>query len=151
MTTQLATASVTSRLANLPGRAIATARGHHFIVDSPPPLGGPNEEINPIDLLLAAIASCGTFVCETAAAEMNIPLEAVAVSAAGDFDPRGVCGEPVDPRVQAFRLKLALTGPSRAQAETLAEAFRSRCPIYTTLARAASIELEIVLNQQIKL
>ena len=54
MTTKLATASVTSRLANLPGRAIVTARGHHFIVDSPPPLVGPNEEINPIDVLLSA-------------------------------------------------------------------------------------------------
>jgi uncharacterized OsmC-like protein len=147
MSAQLATASVTSRLSGLPGRAIVTARGHHFIVDSPRPLGGPNEEINPVDVLLSALATCGTFVCETAAQEMGVPLKGIAVTAAGDFDPRGVCGEPVDPRMQAFRVRLALTGPSQAQAEALAQAFRTRCPVYTTLSRAAPIELEVVCEE----
>jgi uncharacterized OsmC-like protein/predicted small metal-binding protein len=146
MSTQLATASVTSRLSGQPGRAIVAARGHHFIVDSPPPLGGPNEEINPIDVLLSALATCGTFVCETAAHEMDIPLDAVAVTAAGDFDPRGVCDESVDPRIQEFRVRLALSGPTEEQAEALAEAFRTRCPVYTTLTRAAPIELEIAVK-----
>jgi len=146
MSTPLATASVTSHLSGQPGRAIVAARGHRFIVDSPPPLGGPNEEINPIDVLLSALATCGTFVCETAAHEMDIPLDAVAVTAAGDFDPRGVCGEPVDPRIQEFRVWLALSGPTEAQAEALAKAFRTRCPVYTTLSRAAPIELEVAVE-----
>lgn len=146
MSTPLATASVTSRLSGQPGRAIVTARGHHFIVDSPPPLGGPNEEINPIDVLLSALATCGTFVCETAAQEMDIPLDAVVVTAAGDFDPRGVCGESVNPRMQVFRVRLVLTGPTEAQAETLSQAFRARCPVYTTLSRAAPIELEVAVE-----
>jgi len=146
MSDELATASVTSRLSGLPGRAIVTARGHHFVVDSPPPLGGPNEEINPIDVLLSALATYGTFVCETAAHEMGIPLSAVAVTAVGEFDPRGVCGEPVDPRLQVFRVRLALSGVTEAQAETLAEAFRTRCPVYATLSRAAPIELEVAVE-----
>ncbi len=146
MSTQLATASVTSWLSGQPGRAIVAARGHRFIVDSPPPLGGPNEEINPIDVLLSALATSGTFVCETAAHEMDIPLDAVAVTAAGDFDPRGVCGEPVDPRIQEFRVRLALSGPNEAQAEALAKAFRTRCPVYTTLSRAAPIKLEVAVE-----
>ena len=57
MTEPLVTASVTSHLTNEPGRAIVTARGHHFVVDSPAPLGGPNEEINPVDVLLSALAT----------------------------------------------------------------------------------------------
>ena len=146
MSTQLATASVTSRLSGQPGRAIVAARGHHFIVDSPPSLGGPNEEINPIDVMLSALATCGTFVCETAAREMDIPLDAIVVTAAGDFDPRGVCGEPVDPRFQKFRVRLAVSGPSEAQAEALANAFRTRCPAYTTLSRAVPTKLEVVVE-----
>ena len=146
MASQLATASVTSRLSGLAGRALVTALGHHFVVDSPGPLGGPNEEINPIDVLLSALSTCGTFVCETAAQEMGVPLDAIAVTAAGDFDPRGVCGDPVDPRMQAFRVRLALTGPTQEQGEALAEAFRTRCPVYTTLARSAPIELEIAVE-----
>jgi uncharacterized OsmC-like protein len=146
MSTPLATASATSRLTNQPGRAIATARGHHLVVDSPLSLGGPNEEINPIDALLSALATCATFICEAAAQEQAIPLQAVAVTAAGDFDPRGLCGEGIDPRVQAFRVRLALTGPTEEQGEALAEAFRTRCPVYTTLSRAAPIELEVMLD-----
>lgn len=146
MTNQLATASVASRLSGQPGRAIVAARGHHFVVDSPLPLGGPNEEINPIDSLLSALATCGTFVCETAASEAGIPLHSVAVFAAGDFDPRGVCGEPIDPRVQAFRVRLAVSGPTEAEAQVLAKAFRTRCPVYTTLARSAPIDLQVTVE-----
>lgn len=146
MTTQLTTASVTSHLTNQPGRAMVTARGHHFVVDSPAPLGGPNEEINPIDVLLSALATCGTFVCEAAAEEMDIPLHSIGVTAAGDFDPRGLCGQGVNPRMRAFRVRLSLSGPTEEQAEALAEAFRTRCPVFTTFSRAAPIELEIAIE-----
>lgn len=140
----LATASVVSKLSNQPGRAIVTARGNHFVVDSVPPLGGPNEERNPLDLALGALATCGTFIYETAAQEMDIPLESVAATVESDFDPRGVAGAPVDPRIQALRVQMALEGPDQAEAEKLAEAFQNRCPIYTTLTRAAPIEIENV-------
>lgn len=143
--TDLATLGVSTTVVDK-GRAVVTTRGHHFIVDSPPPLGGPNEEINPVDALLSALATCGAFVCETAAREKGIPLDSVKVSAEGDFDPRGVKGvEGVDPRIQAFRVTLTLSGPTQQQAETLAAEFRRRCPIFTTLVRSAPIDLQISL------
>ena len=143
----LATTSAVSRLSNVEGRAMVTVRNHHFVVDSPPPLGGPNEEINPLDALLAALATCGTFVCETAAREMGIALKSVAVSVEGDFDPRGVKGvEGVDPRIQAFRVTLELGGPTQEEAEALADSFRARCPVFTTLNRAAPIDISIELS-----
>jgi uncharacterized OsmC-like protein len=140
----MAIASATSTLANQAGRAIVSARGHHIIVDSPPPLGGPNQELNPLDVLLAALATCGTFVIETAAKEMDIPLELVSLDAEGDFDPRGVKGmEGVDPRITEFRVKVTVFGPTREQTETLINEFKKRCPVYTTLARSAPILFEI--------
>lgn len=139
----LATASATSRLSNEAGRALLSVRGQHLVIDSPPTLGGPNEAANPVDLLLAALAACATFVCETAAQEMGIALHGVSVTAAGDFDPRGVCGEAFDPRFQAFRVRLALEGPDPAQAEALVKAFVTRCPVYTTLARSAPVEVTL--------
>jgi uncharacterized OsmC-like protein len=143
MNAPLATASAGSRLANEPGRALLTMRGQHLVTDSPPSLGGPNEAANPVELLLAALAACATFVCERAAQEMGIPLSGVAVTVAGDFDQRGVCGEPFDPRFQAIRVRLALEGPDPAQCEALLQAFRTRCPVYTTLARATAIEISL--------
>lgn len=143
MSAALATATASARLSNEAGRALLTARGQHFVADSPPPLGGPNEAPNPAELLLGALASCGVFICERAAQEMGIPLEAVSVTVAGEFDPRGMCGEPVDPRFQAFRVRLALEGPDAAQREALVKAFQSRCPVYTTFSRAASVEITL--------
>lgn len=140
----MATTSASSNLSNQAGRAIAAARGHHAIVDSPPPLGGPNEELNPLDMLLVALASCGTFVIETAARERDIPLESVAIDVAGDFDPRGVKGvEGINPMLTEFRVKVSVVGPTQAQTIALVEQFKARCPVYTTLSRATSIKFEI--------
>lgn len=139
----LAVASATCRLSNEPGRALLSARGQHFVADSPPPLGGPNEAANPVELLLSALAACAVFVCERAAREMGFDLKAVSATAAGEFDPRGVCGEPHDPRFQSFKLRLVLEGPERAECEALVQAFRSRCPVYATLSRAAPVEIEL--------
>jgi uncharacterized OsmC-like protein len=145
MATEYVTATATSRLSNQLGRTIVTARGNHFVVDSPAPLGGPNEELNPIDLLLGALATCATFICETAAQEMGIPLHAVVATAAADFDARGLCNGDFNPRMQAFRVWLELSGPDEAQGEALLAAFRTRCPVYTTFMRAAPIEVEVTL------
>jgi uncharacterized OsmC-like protein len=142
----LATAKVVSRLSNQPGRAIVTARGNHFVVDSVPPLQGPNQERNPLDLILGALATCGTFVYETAAQEQGIPVTAISASVEGDFDPRGVKGEPVDPHIQALRVTMTVEGATATQAAALNEQFQARCPIYTTLSRAAPIQVENVIQ-----
>jgi putative redox protein len=141
----MATTSASTSLSNQMGRAIATARGHHLIVDSPPPLGGPNEELNPLDLLLAALATCGTFVIETAARERNISLRSVALDVAGDFDPRGVKGiEGINPMITEFRVKVSIEGATQVQKIALVEQFKVRCPVYTTLSRATAINFEIM-------
>jgi len=143
MTVTLATASASCRLSNEPGRALLAVRGQHVVTDSPPTLGGPNEAANPVELLLGALAACATFVCERAAQEMGIALQGVSVTAAGDFDPRGVCGEPFDPRFQGFKLRIGLNGADAKQREMLLQAFKTRCPVYTTLSRAAPIEIVV--------
>lgn len=52
MSTPLVTAAAFARLSGEPGRALATMRSHHQVVDAPLALDGPNEEGNPFDLLL---------------------------------------------------------------------------------------------------
>lgn len=141
MTTPLATATAACRLSNEPGRGLLTVRGQHLVTDSPPTLGGPNEAANPVELLLAALAACAAFVCEKVAQELGIALQAVHVAAAGDFDPRGVCGEAVDPRFQAFRVRLTMEGPDADQREALVKAFKTRCPVFTTLSKVAPVEV----------
>lgn len=141
----MATTSASTSLSHQKGRAIVTARGHHMIVDSPPPLGGPNEELNPLDLLLGALATCGAFVIETAARERNISLQSVTLDVEGDFDPRGVKGvEGINPMITEFRIKVFIEGVTPEQKIEMIEQFKRRCPVYTTLSRATAIKFEIV-------
>lgn len=142
----LATLKATAQSTNVDGRTLSSARNHHFVVDAPPPLGGPNEALNPIELLMSALSTCGVLVSEKVAAELNIPLQNVVAHAEGDLDPRGVKGEKVNPHIQVFRVKLQLTGVDKKQADQLVTAIKTRCPIYTTLAKAAPIELELELK-----
>ena len=143
----LNTAALTAQLSNQPGRAIVSARGNHFVIDSVPPLEGPNEERNPLDLILGSLATCGTFIFERSAQEMDIPLTSLTTLVEGDFDPRGVAVMgSIDPRIQAFRVIIEAEGIDDAQAEAMTEQFQQRCPIYTTLQHAAPIEISVITN-----
>lgn len=137
---KLNTAVVTSTLM-LPGRAIVDARTNHWVIDSPTVLGGPNQEVNPLDSLLGALSTCGMFIYEKAAQELNIPLEHISVVTEGDFAAQGMKDGSVNPRIRAFRIKLKMTGPSVAQANQLRTQFKMRCPVYTTLSLAAPIDI----------
>lgn len=142
----MVTLTAQAQLSPVEGRSIATTRQHHLIVDAPAPLGGPNEEINPIEMLLSSLATCGVLVSEKLAAERGIMLRAASTRVEGELDPRGVRGEAVDPRIQVFRVTLSLSGPTQAQAETFSKAFQQRCPIYATLVRAAPIDITVEVS-----
>ena len=141
----LATAKVSAQLSNQPGRAIVSARGNHFVIDSVPPLDGPNEERNPLDLMLGALATCGTFLFERSAQELDIPMGEITTYVEGDFNPRGLASQDgsIDPRIQAFRVKIEAEGITDEQASAMNEQYQQRCPIYTTLQRAAPIEITV--------
>ena len=139
----LATAKVFVQTSNMFGRALVSARGNHFIIDSAPPLGHPSEEINPVEAMLAALATCGVFVYETAAIELDIPLNHIETTIAADWDVRGLRGEDFDPHMQAIRAHLNLDGPDADQIAALEAEWVSRCPVYTTLARAADIAITV--------
>ena len=48
---------------------------------------------------------------------------------AGEHDAGGINGDPVNPRLQVFRVRLEIARPSDKQAEVLVEAFQKRCPV----------------------
>ncbi|MBX3013066.1 MAG: YdhR family protein [Caldilineaceae bacterium] len=131
------------------GRSVMSARGNHWIFDSVPPINGPNEEVNPLDALVGALPACGIMIYEAVAREESIALNAINATVEADLDPRGVAGAPVNPRIRAFRVTMNVSGPTEEEAAMMAEAFRQRCPIYTTYERAAPIEVTNVLLDQV--
>ncbi|MEM7035296.1 MAG: OsmC family protein, partial [Chloroflexota bacterium] len=139
----LATSTIETTLTNQPGRAFVNVRGNYSVVDSVPPLGGPNEAVNPLDLLLAAQGTCGTFIAEKAALDMDIPLDGASLGIEVDFDPKGVKDGSVSPHIQAMRVNWEMSGVDDAQADTIVNEWLKRCPIYNTLKRATDITVMI--------
>ncbi|MEM7134681.1 MAG: YdhR family protein [Chloroflexota bacterium] len=123
------------------GRSLMSARGNRFINDSVPPINGPNEEVNPLDMFIGALPACGLMIYEAVARDEGIPLDYAKATVEADLDPRGVAGADVDPRVRAFRVNFELDGPTAEEAEMMAEHYAARCPIYTTFERSAPIEV----------
>lgn len=139
---ELTTASAQVELSNQLGNSIISARGNHFIIGSAPPLGHPYEEIAPVEAMLGALATCGLFVYEAAAVEMDIPLTSAQATVQADWDVRGLTGAAdVSPRMQEFRVHFELAGLDAEQVAMLAEQFSTRCPIYTTLVKSAPINV----------
>ncbi len=127
------------------GRSVMSARGNHWINDSVPPINGPNEEVNPLDMFVGALPACGVMIYEAVSIEEGITLNAVNATVEADLDPRGVAGAPVNPRIRAFRVTVNVDGPTEEEAAMMAEQFSQRCPIYTTFERSAPIEVTNVL------
>lgn len=144
MLTRLTQSTVSSSLVpGSYGRAMVSVRRQHLLVDAPLALGGPNEQMNPVDLMLSALAADAVFVCQHIARQEGIPLISIQTTTQADLDPLGTVGEPVYAGFQKLVLALKLAGPTDKQAETLAQAIKSRCPIYATLLRAIPIEINI--------
>jgi len=137
---QLVTATATAEIVQ-DGRVLMHARNNRWIFDSVPPLGGPNEEVNPLDGILTALISCGMFIYEAVGIEEGIEINNLSATVQGELDGRGVTGAPVNPRIRTFHITMNADGPTPDEAMMMAEAFSTRCPIYTTLARSADINV----------
>jgi len=131
-----------------PGQGVCEVRGHRYRLDAPPLIDGPNEEVNPVEAMIAPLAACAVLFLQHLARTMDVPIEDVTAEAEADFDPRGVRGEDVDSALAAVRLTYRVrpgSGADRAGVEKLVEAFRARCPVHRTFAKAVDIAEEIVL------
>lgn len=128
------------------GRSMMWARNNYWILDSVPPIHGPNLEVNPLDMFVGALPACGVMIYEAVAQEQGIALNAINATVEADLDPRGgMAGATVNPRIRAFRVTMNVDGPTADEAAMLADAFSRRCPIYTTFERSAPIEVTNVM------
>jgi uncharacterized OsmC-like protein len=72
-----------------------------------------------------------------------LTLKGLSVRVTGEFDPVGAPDRGTVPYFNSIKMQLQLSEGSASDAEHLAEAIKTRCLIYATLARAVPIRLEI--------
>jgi uncharacterized OsmC-like protein len=109
--------TIRSSSTGLPGRALNSARNHHFILDSP---SGPNEALTNGEAFLAGISSCGVTLIEKYAQEQRIPLRRMGVT----ID--GIRSLAAPNRFQQINMRFELDGVDQATADHLVEVWRDR-------------------------
>lgn len=109
--------TVRARSIGLPGRALNSARMHHFVLDSS---SGPSEALTNTEAFLAGISSCGVTLIEKYAQETGVPMTGMEVAISGI---RGTAGQP---RFEAIDMRFEIHGVDQAEADRLVGVWRER-------------------------
>lgn len=131
-------------------RAHTTARSFAIDTDEPEPLGGTDEGVDPMELLLAAVGTCLQIGWVTQAAKRDIDLQGLRIEVEGDYDLRGYLDldEEVRPGFSQLRYTVEVEADAtdeeleelRVAAESSSPMFdnaRHRTPVEGTLRAAA--------------
>jgi uncharacterized OsmC-like protein len=132
---QIRTYDVAARSTDIFGRVLCGTRDQHYIIDGPIQNGCPGEAVTPAEAFLSGVICCGVELMHVIARDEQIPLARVAGRIHGVVDR----GNQPRPNVTVFtsvRLDFELAGVSAAQAGTLVEGFKRRCPLYGTVSTA---------------
>jgi putative redox protein len=127
-------------------RSEARIRQFTLTVDEPPTLGGSDAGPNPVELILAALATCQEITYRAYATALGVPLDSVSVKLEGVLDLRGFFA--VDERVRAgfTGVRGTVTLKSSASKEELAElkeVVDAHCPVLDILRAPVPVELEL--------
>ena len=144
------TPSVTTQ--HVPGSATTVtvqAGPHHFTIDEPETLGGANAGANPVEHLLASLATCQVITYQVWAAKLGIAIDTIEVDAKGDLDVRGFFGvdDSVPAGFSSISTAVRISGPeSDDRYAELSAAVESHCPVGDTLTRGIAITTNISIN-----
>lgn len=121
-------------------------RDFKLTVDEPPELGGRNEGPNPVELVLASLATCQEITYRLYADSLGIPLDSVSVKVSGDIDLRGffAVDEAARPGFRSIRTEVVLQGPaSDAEFQRLRDTVNRHCPVLDILKNTTPVDLVV--------
>ena len=127
-------------------RSDVRIRDFEVAVDEPPILGGKDTAPNPVELALAALATCQEITYRLHADHLGIPLNAVAVSLEGDIDLRGffAVDDSIRPGFQAIRGTVTLdSSASPEELDRLKAHVDAHCPVLDLLSNPTPLALEL--------
>jgi uncharacterized OsmC-like protein len=137
---------IAARSTDIFGRVLASARNHHFIVDGPIQNDCPGEEITPGEMFLSAVASCGVELMHVIAKNEKLPLDRVVVKIHA-WNDRTKQSRTDFNTFNSVRLDVTVWGANMAQATTLVDGFKARCPLFGTVAIAVpDVQVHVALG-----
>jgi putative redox protein len=127
-------------------RSETKIRQFSVTVDEPPNLGGTDAGPNPVELVLAALATCQEITYRAYATALGIPLESVSVKLEGSLDLRGFFGVKDDVRAGFNNIRGVVDLKSSASAADLAklkDAVDAHCPVLDILRAPVPVDLKL--------
>ena len=106
-------------------RAHTTARSFEIETDEPAPLGGTDQAVDPMELLLASVGTCLTIGWVTQAAKRGIDFRELRIDVDGEYDLRGYLALDDDVRPGFTGLRYTVTVDSDAGEDQLEEIRRA--------------------------
>lgn len=127
-----------------------TVRKFNFNVDEPKELGGTDIAPNPVELVLASLATCQEIAYAAFAAYLGIKLEEVNVKVNGGLDLRGffAIDENVVPGFQSIEYETEIKSVEpKEKIEQLVALVESHCPVLDTLQRPIKINGKVNIKK----
>jgi len=127
-------------------RSEAKIRQFSIAIDEPPTLGGTDTGPNPVELVLAALASCQEITYRAYATALGIPLDSVSVKLEGTLDLRGFFAVKDDVRAGFNDVRGVVNLKSSAPAADLAklkEVVDAHCPVLDILRAPVPVDIKL--------
>jgi putative redox protein len=127
-------------------RSETKIRQFSLTIDEPPNLGGTDTGPNPVELVLAALATCQEITYRAYATALGIPLEGVSVKLEGELDLRGFFAVKDGVRAGFNDVRgtvhLQSTAPL-ADLAKLKEVVDAHCPVLDILRAPVPVDLKL--------
>jgi uncharacterized OsmC-like protein len=111
---------------------------------------GGDAELNPMQMLLAALAACDVDTVAMHASLLGLNIESLSVEATGRFDVQAYLGLPGAPGsgydAIAYTVRLSVPGATAEQIAHLRERCERSSPVGDSLTRAIALKLEFAAN-----
>lgn len=127
-------------------RARTTARSFAIETDEPAPLGGTDQAVDPMELLLASLGTCLTIGWVTQARKRDVDFRNLSIDVEGDYDLRGYLAldDDVRPGFSAIRYTVSVDTDAPAPVlEEIRQAAERTSPMFDNIRNGAAIEATV--------
>ena len=134
-------------------RSETKIRQFSVTVDEPPNLGGTDAGPNPVEFVLAALATCQEITYRAYATALGIPLESVSVKLEGSLDLRGFFAVKDNVRAGFSDVRGVVNLKSSASAAELAklkEVVDAHCPVLDILKAPVPVEIKLETERAVQ-
>ncbi|MGM1049574.1 Uncharacterized OsmC-related protein [Paenibacillus uliginis N3/975] len=125
----------------------AKSRNFEITIDEPKSLGGTDEGMNPVELVLCALGACQSIVASVYARKFNIDLKDFWVEVEGDLDTDGFMNKSdVRRGYSDIRYNIHIkTDAAREQVQEFVEFIERTCPVGDTINNPVNLQLNKII------